>query len=77
MNGSDWARIWTYAITDGVPGRSIKVAAVIGTLLNLINQYDAIFGTVPLNFLKLMLTYVVPYCVATYGAVSMRMRLGR
>jgi hypothetical protein len=29
-----------------------------------------LFGGVPLNLTKIMLTYAVPYCVATYGAVS-------
>lgn len=50
--------------------RSAAVAAVIGTVLNLINQGDAIFGPAPVAPVKLVLTYLVPYCVATYGAVS-------
>jgi hypothetical protein len=53
-----------------VPRRSLTVAAVVGTVLNLINQGDAMFGEHPLNSVKLLLTYLVPYCVATYGAVS-------
>jgi hypothetical protein len=53
-----------------VPRRSLAVALVVGTVLNLINQGDALFGAHPLNPTKLLLTYLVPYCVATYGAVS-------
>ncbi|WP_457774729.1 nitrate/nitrite transporter NrtS [Phycobium rhodophyticola] len=49
--------------------RSLKVAAVVGTALNLINQYDAIFGDSSFSLLKAGLTYCVPFCVATYGAV--------
>jgi hypothetical protein len=30
-----------------------------------------------LNFTKLILTFAVPYCVATYGAVSFRLSLPR
>ena len=57
-------------ISNGVPRRSFAVALIVGTILNLINQGDTLFGGVPLNLTKLLLTYVVPYCVATYGAVS-------
>jgi hypothetical protein len=57
-------------VRDGVPRRSLAVALVVGTVLNLINQGDALFGAHPLNPTKLLLTYLVPYCVATYGAVS-------
>lgn len=71
------AKIWQFAISDGVPKRSLAVSLIVGTLLNLINQGDVLFGTTDLNFLKLALTYAVPYCVSTYGAVSYRMSLTR
>jgi len=38
--------------------------------LNLINQGDVLFGMASINWLKLILTYCVPYAVCTYGAVS-------
>lgn len=66
-------RAWHYAKSDGVPGCSLLVAAVIGTVLNLINQGDALFGGGSVNWLKISLTYLVPYCVSTYGAVSYRL----
>ncbi len=50
--------------------RSLKVALIVGSALNLINQGDAIFGQQQVNAFKCLLTYTVPYCVATYGAVS-------
>ena len=77
IGGIDWPKIWTYATTAGVPQRSFRLALVVGTLLNLINQYDALLGVVPVNWLKLGLTYGMPYLVSTYGAVTMRMKLGR
>ena len=46
--------------------RSFFVALVVGTILNLINQGDALFGDAHLNIIKVILTYAVPYCVATY-----------
>ncbi|MEM7719876.1 MAG: nitrate/nitrite transporter NrtS [Pseudomonadota bacterium] len=50
--------------------RSLKVGAVVGTILNLINQPEAIFGDAPLVLWKVLLTYSVPFLVATYGAVT-------
>lgn len=66
-------RAMRYATASGVPRRSVTIAAVVGTLLNLINQGDALFGAASVNWLKALLTYIVPYCVSTYGAVSYRM----
>ena len=62
-----------YAVSDGIPLRSLYIAAVVGTILNLINQGDALFGATPLNWIKIMFTYLVPYAVSTYGAVSYRL----
>ena len=63
-----------YALSDGVPLRSFLVALVVGTVLNLINQGDALFGAAAINWLKVILTYFVPYTVCTYGAVSFQLR---
>jgi len=46
-------------------------------VLNLINQGEILFGGGKLNLTKIFLTYAVPYCVATYGAVSYRLRVER
>lgn len=67
-------RICSYCLSESVPKRSLCVALFVGTLLNLINQGDALFGAASLNVTKITLTYLVPYCVATYGAVSYRLR---
>jgi len=66
-------RICLCCVSDGVPQRSLVVALIVGTILNLINQGDALLGSGELNFSKIILTFAVPYCVATYGAVSYRM----
>jgi hypothetical protein len=58
------------AVSDGVPRRSLYVALIVGTILNLINQGDAFLGTGSIDWLKVVLTYFVPYAVCTYGAVS-------
>ena len=61
-------------MSDGVPRRSFVVAVIVGAILNLINQGDALLNGGPLNLTKIILTFVVPYCVATYGAVSYRLQ---
>ncbi len=69
-----WSRIWLCCISNGVPKRSLVVALIVGTILNLINQGDALIAGARLNLTKLILTFVVPYGVATYGAASYRLR---
>ena len=72
-----WKLAFAYSIADGVPRRSMWVALVVGTILNLINQGDALLAGRHLDLSKLALTYVVPYFVCTYGAVSLRLRKER
>ena len=53
--------------------RSAMVASVVGTVLFALNQGDQLIsGTYPwsTSWYKIPLTYVVPFCVATYGALS-------
>jgi hypothetical protein len=57
-----------------VPRRSFYLALVAGTVLNLINQGNALLGMASINWLKLILTYCVPYAVCTYGAVSYQLQ---
>ena len=62
-----------YCASNGVPRRSLIVAAIIGTIINLINQGDTLVSGGDLNWIKIVLSYILPYCVATYGAVSVQM----
>ena len=51
--------------------RAVKVSLLIGTLLVLVNQGDLILaGTWP-PIWKILLTYMVPYGVASYAAAAM------
>jgi hypothetical protein len=58
------------AVSDGVPWSALKVAVAVGTVLNVINQGDAFLGSVPISWPKIVLTYLVPYAVFTFGVVS-------
>ncbi|WP_371833251.1 nitrate/nitrite transporter NrtS [Vibrio sp.] len=44
------------------------IAIVVGTLLNLINQYDAFVGDSGVNWVKALLTYCVPFCVSLFSS---------
>lgn len=68
-----WKFACVCAVSDGVPRRSLWVALVVGTILNLINQGDALLGAGPVNWIKIALTFLIPYAVSTYGAVSYRL----
>lgn len=63
----DWFAV---ALRPAVVRRSLGVALVVGTLLVAINQGDRLIAGQGLDLAKVILTYLVPYCVATYGAVS-------
>lgn len=56
------------ALSWPIAKRSVTVMLVIGTVLNLINQGDALLFSGPVNWWKVVLTYCVPFCVASYGA---------
>jgi hypothetical protein len=50
--------------------RSLLVALLIGTVLNAINQGpEIVTGHWPVWW-KLLLTYSVPFCVASYGSYA-------
>ncbi len=70
---SYFSRVCRCCLSDGVPQRSLIVALIVGTILNLVNQGDALFGNGRVSVGKMLLTFAVPYCVATYGAVSYRL----
>jgi len=72
MSGK-WRTACRFAVSAGVPRRSLSVALVVGTVLNLINQGHALFAGGPIDWTKFLLNFAVPYCVSTYGAVSYRL----
>ena len=50
--------------------RALIVALLIGTVLNAINQGDALLGSGEIVLWKLLLTYFVPFAVASYGSYA-------
>lgn len=59
-----------HTLTGSSMRRSVVVAIVVGTALNLINQGpEMLSGKWPVIW-KLALTYVVPFLVASYGSYA-------
>ena len=48
----------------------MKVASMVGTVLLIINQYDALFGDAELRLASALLTYCVPFIVFISGKLS-------
>ena len=58
------------AFGGGTPLKAFLTACVVGTILITINHGDEILnGNYP-HPLKIILTYCVPYCVTTWGAIT-------
>ena len=56
--------------------KSSKISLIVGTLLNIINQGEIIFALdfESINYTKSLLTYMVPFLVSTYTAVTMKLK---
>ena len=56
--------------------KAIKIALIVGIILNIINQGDLILEArfEDINYFKLIFTFCVPFCVSMYTAISMKMK---
>ena len=60
-----------YACQPATVWRALRVSAVVGTLLAVINHYDEWIASEAsaTNILQILFTYLVPYLVSTHGQV--------
>lgn len=63
---------WAIATSTPVVTRASKVALIVGTILALINHGENIMSLSlsTSDYFKVLLTYVVPFCVSTWSAVA-------
>lgn len=54
---------------DNTPKKAFRTALVVGTILTVVNHGDVILAGGMPPPLKIALTYAVPYCVTTWGAI--------
>ena len=52
--------------------KALSVALLVGSILLVINQYEALFGDHVFRWLPALLTYCVPFCVFLAGQLSGR-----
>jgi hypothetical protein len=72
LRGGD-IRCWRHALSHpAIWRRSVLTAAIVGTILTTINQGNQILehGFTPEILTKMALTYCVPFCVSTSGALG-------
>jgi hypothetical protein len=55
---------------DGTPKKAFFTALVVGTILTIINHGDILLAGSAPPAIKVILTYCVPYCVTTWGAIT-------
>ena len=55
--------------------KAIKIALIVGIILNLINQGEKIFILAfdEINYYKFFLTFIVPFAVSMYTAITMKL----
>ena len=51
--------------------RALKISLIIGTLLTIINQGDMILAGILPPLWKIILTYMVPFCVSSYSSAKL------
>ena len=76
---SDWRGIPAVCLHAGHLRKTVAVALIVGTVLFFINQFDVMLAghATTLTWVKVALTYTVPFCVSNYGVlVATRRRPG-
>ena len=63
-------KLMQLAFGDGTTKKAFFSALVVGSILTGINHGDMILSGEYPPWLKVMLTYFVPYCVTTWGAIT-------
>lgn len=68
-------RFFQIAMSRHIVINALKIALVVGSLLNLVNQGGNMLHGVTISWLQLILNYLVPYCVASYSATINKIEL--
>ena len=63
-------RLLQLAFGDGTTKKAFFSALVVGSILTGINHGDTILAGEYPSWPKVLLTYFVPYCVTTWGAIT-------
>ena len=73
---SDMKRIVKAASEKHIVVNALRVSAVVGTLVNLINQGGPLMDRQAPSWIHVMLNYLMPYLVASYSAAKNEVGVG-
>jgi len=68
-------RFFKIATSKHIVKNSCKIALVVGSLLNVINQGERLLNGDTISWFHLFLNFLVPYCVASYSAARNELEL--
>ncbi len=70
------ANLFTLMISRPVAASAMRVAIVVGTCLNIINQGATIWHGGDTDWPRFLMNYAVPFLVASYSAAKARRSIG-
>ena len=62
--------VLSLAMRKDVRTRALYICVVVGVILNGINQGHALLAGQAPDLIRMVLTFMVPYCVSTYSSVT-------
>lgn len=63
------------ALSRHIVFNAFKIAMVVGTLLNTLNQGESMLRGGTISWLPFILNFLVPYCVSSYSATKIELEL--
>ena len=69
-NGTVMDSLLQTALQPHIVRNAVKIALVVGSVLNLINQGEALWRGSGISWPHVLLNFLVPYCVASYSAAK-------
>lgn len=65
-------RDWCSRLSRDLVWRAVKISFVVGSILNLINQGEVLWGAAELSIPHVLLNYLVPFAVSLFSAMQAR-----
>ncbi|WP_199232350.1 hypothetical protein [Rubrivivax albus] len=66
--------LWALMLRPPALKAALRIAAVVGTVLNAVNNGPPWWAGEPVSAWKVVMNYVVPLCVASYSAARQEQR---
>ena len=70
-----YINFWQALIAKPTIYRAVKISAIVGIILILINQFDLILAGYFPPVWKIILTFMVPYSVSSYSSAAFLMQV--